>query len=421
MNKQDPMYNYAIIYGWLIKTHGKVQQTKFNKLADELGLDKQGGSTFKTFCKHLIEEQEEVIEKAVSGELTLEDTENYFTEEPLPKDPINIVEPYLENVERNKEQLRNLHKFNRDNAQTQIILRDIFNSLSEQLEEFKEKGELSPLDPAHIYNEGDKEMVVLISDWHVGALISNQYKHGGYDYGILKERLDTLLTEINRNISIYETKKVTVLFVGDLIEGSNMRGNQMYNIEFTTAEQITKGIELLYSFLREVQLMGTQVTFGAVRGNHDRLSGTSNKNEELYNDSAVYVALSQLILLQEHGLLPDVEIIDNREDMYELVAYVADKTILLSHGDTLQRNANVFEKLSHVPEKQDIVVTGHIHNFQLHQHDYNRMHIVVGSPMGYNEYSKKLNLDRTDPSQTILVLEEGVSPIIQNVYLGEEE
>src|SRR5699024_2302867 len=115
------MYNYAIIYGWLIKTHGKVQQTKFNKLAEELGLDKQGGSTFKTFCKHLVEEQEEVIEKAISGELTLEDTENYFTEEPLPKDPINIVEPYLENVERNKEQLRNLHKFNRDNAQTQII------------------------------------------------------------------------------------------------------------------------------------------------------------------------------------------------------------------------------------------------------------------------------------------------------------
>ena len=155
------MYNYAIIYGWLIKTHGKVQQTKFNKLAEELGLDKQGGSTFKTFCKHLVEEQEEVIEKAISGELTLEDTENYFTEEPLPKDPINIVEPYLENVERNKEQLRNLHKFNRDNAQTQIILRDIFNSLSEQLEEFKEKGELAPLHPAHIYNEGDKEMVVL--------------------------------------------------------------------------------------------------------------------------------------------------------------------------------------------------------------------------------------------------------------------
>lgn len=254
------------------------------------------------------------------------------------------------------------------------------------------------------------------------ALLNKTYslkdnKTGGYNFEILKERLQRFVDKTKHEILDRDINHVTVYFVGDLIEHVNMRSvNQAFDTEFTLSEQITKGTRLLIDVLQQLsEVVEGQLRFGIVGGNHDRLQG--NKNEKIYNDNVAYIALDTLINLQELGLFNGVEIIDNRDDIYTIEDKVASQSIIVNHGDNLKGNVN------HIPkfikdQVFDILITGHVHHLRVKQEDYTRQHITVGSTIGYNTYSKELNLSRTAPSQQLLFLEKDSKDIeLKTIYL----
>src|SRR5699024_12870184 len=124
---------------------------------------------------------------------------------------------------------------------------------------------------------------------------------------------------IKQTLSLVEElgiANVYVYHVGDIIEHLTMRNvNQAFDSEFTATEQIAKATSLIIDIL--VQLSKhVHVTFGIVSGNHDRFDG--NKSDKVYNDNVTYIILDTLFMLQNtFGQLPNVTLIDNRDDTSE--------------------------------------------------------------------------------------------------------
>lgn len=417
---EEPNEVYAIVFGHVAKTFGKVQTSKFNKIVEELGYDRVNGKGLRELAERFESDEvlDDLVQKATDGELGIEDLHSYETDrKPFEEEDklFKVITPYQVQHQRNLQANREFNYIQRTGAYTKMLFEDLKDALLEEL-----KG-LDLSTPKKDYSmeltEEGKTLVVLISDFHIGATIEDSYHHGGYNYEILHKRLEELLTEAEKLSQSFPVEDVVCLFLGDMIEGADMRGGQKWGLEYTLAEQIAKGTKTLATVINRLENIAP-VTFGAIRGNHDRLTGQANKKDSIYNDSAMYIILDTLMMLQEQGALQNTEILDNLEDMYDLDVEVRGKIIHTNHGDMLKGKGSHFAKFikNYII---DILVTGHVHNFNIRQDEGERFHVVVGSPMGYNSYSQELQLEKTSPSQTLMLLGDNSSPIIQTVYFKE--
>ena len=408
---------YAIVIGVLGKEEGKIVLTKFNKIIKELGLDKVNSSEFVDIVDTVRENEylNSLKNSALSGELGLGDLRSVDDRKVFTgNDYFKTVSTYVTENERTLSQQREFRKYAKQGAHINILMEDLKKSIIRDLQP------MNTLLESQFYNyvntEKEKSMVVLLSDFHIGALTSD-YTTGGYDFNILKCRLNQFLETVIEDIESKDITDVTVYFVGDLVEHISMRDvNQAFETEFTLAEQISKGTRLIIDILNNIrQYVPGKLTFGIIGGNHDRMQG--NKNQKVYNDNVAFVVLDMLLMLKQQGVLKDIELIDNREDIYNIRDTILGKKIVVNHGDGLKGKGNHIPKFitdSHI----DLLITGHVHHHRITQEDYNRFHIVASSPMGYNNYAKELHLSKTKPSQQILVLEEGTKNIdIKTVFL----
>lgn len=415
LNTQEPMEAYAVVYGYLAKTKGKVQTAPFNKIVTELGFDRVSQKALKDIAKEINESERltGIVEEAIKGNLDLSDLKHYHTEEQTFPDgnPHKVITPYIVEHQRVLKNNREFNKTLREGSYLHILMEDLHRDLQADMKNLKLNGAESI--PEFEVTK-DNKLVVLVSDWHIGAQISDYYDHGGYNFEVLKGRLKKLLVEAKEMAQTNQVDEVICLFGGDMIEGADMRGGQKWGLEFSLSEQIARGSRVLANFLSSLETIAP-VTFGAVRGNHDRLTGQANKQDTIHNDSSMLVILNYLLDLQSYGALPNTYIIDNTEDMYDLEVEVHGKVIHLNHGDMLKGKGSHFPKF--IKDRPiDYLVTGHVHNFRVQQDHKDRMHLVIGSIMGYNDYSKELNLEHTAPNQTLMVMSKGKDPIIKTVY-----
>lgn len=405
---------YAVVFGVLLRDEGKIVSSKFNKIINELGLDRVRAKEIQEIYNEIDADDylADIKEQAIDGEITLDTVEGVTGDKPFEdKKLVDAVSNYVVDNKRRLAELREVRKQQEPHAYTTILMQDLredFKSIEEPILD-RESG-------ITIKESNDKELVVLLSDTHIGYQFKDS-KTGGYNFEILKERMQHFVNKTVKEILERDIRNVTIYFVGDLIEHVSMRNvNQAFDTEFTLSEQITKGTRLLIDVIQQISdVTEGNLKFGMIGGNHDRLQG--NKNEKIYNDNVAYIVLDTLINLQELELFNGIEIIDNRDDVYTIEDQVCGKNIIVNHGDTLKGNVN------HIPkfikdQVFDILITGHVHHLKVKQEDYTRQHITVGSTIGYNTYSKELNLSRTAPSQQLLFLEHNSSDIeLKTVYL----
>lgn len=405
---------YAVVFGVLLRDEGKIVSSKFNKIINELGLDRVRAKEIQEIYNEIDADSylADIKEQATDGEITLDTVEGVTGDKPFEdKKLVDAVSNYVVDNKRRLAELREVRKQQEPHAYTTILMQDLredFKSIEEPILD-RESG-------ITIKESNDKELVVLLSDTHIGYQFKDS-KTGGYNFEILKERIQHFVNKTVKEILERDIRNVTIYFVGDLIEHVSMRNvNQAFDTEFTLSEQITKGTRLLIDVIQQISdVTDGNLKFGMIGGNHDRLQG--NKNEKIYNDNVAYIVLDTLLNLQELELFNGIEIIDNRDDVYTIEDQVCGKSIIVNHGDTLKGNVN------HIPkfikdQVFDILITGHVHHLKVKQEDYTRQHITVGSTIGYNTYSKELNLSRTAPSQQLLFLEPNSDDIeLKTVYL----
>ncbi|QEM41406.1 metallophosphatase [Staphylococcus phage Maine] len=403
----------AVIIGVLFKDEGKIVTSKFNKITKEFGLDRIGKDDLKEIVEDIRQDAylNELKNKAIKGKVTLGDLKDVADNQVFEGNNYHEeVSTYVVAKEKELSHLREQRKHNRHTAYPQIM----FDELKEHMVKELNGSPLVTHTPSSQTNK--EELVVLLSDFHIGANVSDM-TNGGYDFSILQKRLNQLLEDVYLEVAKRDIDNVTVYFVGDLIEHINMRDvNQAFETEFTMAEQISKGTRILIDFLNSVsEYTAGTLRFGMIGGNHDRMQG--NKNQKVYNDNVAYIVLDSLFLLQEQGILNGVELIDNRSDVYNIKDTVAGKHIIVNHGDGLKGKGNHITKF--IEDKHiDLLITGHVHHFSMKQEDFNRMHIVASSPMGYNNFAKELHLSRTKPSQQLLFISsENKDVTVKTVFL----
>lgn len=393
----------AVIIGNLQRTFNKVQVGKYNKLAIDFDLDKETLASLKELILEMGEDDElnKIYLASSRGEIDLDDLRKEFGKDN--DNVFDVLSPYVvENtavLARNRE----FSKLQREGAYLDHLISGMKDGLLKEWSGKKAFRYLNPMVKAK-KEESDRELLLCLSDWHIGALVNNM-DTGGYNFDIFNKRLEKMLEETLRVAKEQGIKRIHVYHIGDIIEHINMRNvNQAFEAEFPATEQIAKGVRVVADVVNTLAGYGFDVTFGMVGGNHDRFQG--NKNDKIHNDNVAYLVIDQLIFLQELGAIdPDVELIDNRSDVYSFKDTVAGKRIKVTHGDNEGKKVDVKIPKHIKDEVIDYLIMGHIHTTRIIQEDFSRFHVYVGSPMGANNYSAENNLPTTSPAQLLMVLD----------------
>ncbi|AAX92316.1 hypothetical protein TwortDSMZ_161 [Staphylococcus phage Twort] len=402
---------YAIVFGVLAKDEGKIVSSKFNKILNEIGIDRVSVNDLKDISEMIHEDDylNGLKNDAILGKVSLKDLESVEGKKVFKDNNyLDTVSTYVVENEKRLSNLRELRKHQKNGAYMEMLMEGLKKDLVKELK--------NPIieDRDILLGHTDKELVLLLSDFHVG--FTSRDLDNKYNFEVLTNRLTKYLDEVQTMVLEHDIDDVSIFFVGDLVEHINMRDvNQAFDTEFTMSEQISKGTRLLIDIIKNVsEMVDGKVTFGIVAGNHDRLQG--NKNHKIYNDSVAYIVLDTLLCMQENGVINDIDIIDNREDIYKFYHKVNNTNICVTHGDSLKGKGKNISKVE-VKENIDVLVTGHVHHFSATQEDFHKTHVVASSPIGFNNYSKELNLSRTSPSQQMLLVDSSKNLTIKTVFL----
>lgn len=132
---------------------------------------------------------------------------------------------------------------------------------------------------AHPVFSSDNDMIVLLSDLHIGATFNNRF--GRYSTDIAKERMAELLHNVLAIQATHNSEACYVLSLGDQISGLIHKTVQVTNRE-NVIDQVKIATELISSFCYELTRVFDHVHFVSVSGNHSRL--TTNKDNAIHDD-----------------------------------------------------------------------------------------------------------------------------------------
>lgn len=139
-----------------------------------------------------------------------------------------------------------------------------------KLEELiKTNGTTTLPDCSHYVEKSDNDLVVIVSDLHIGLNTNNYF--GTYNSDIAAKRLSLYAKEVINLQRTHNSENAYVLLCGDQISGLIHLTTQLENRE-NVIEQVQKAGELLSAFVYELSKYFHTVYVNSVSGNHSRLS-----------------------------------------------------------------------------------------------------------------------------------------------------
>lgn len=207
----------------------------------------------------------------------------------------------------------------------------------------------------NIYPESDNDMIIALSDFHLGVNTNNYF--GKYDSDVAAERLAQYLERIISIKELHNSENAYVLLLGDLINGEIHFTTQLENRENVT-EQIQKTAELISAFVYELSKHFKRVYVNGVAGNHSR---TSFKDQTLRGNR-----LDNLIpwyMKAKLAHLANIAFIDDaNHDSTIGCCTIRGKQYLLVHGDFDDFNEKGLSKLiMMIGYKPYAIFYGHFH------------------------------------------------------------
>lgn len=177
MEYKQPMQVYAVVFGYLIRTFGKIQTSKVNKIVDELGYDKLNVKLLKEYAENIEGDPElsKILEDAVEGNITPNELKGYNTD----KHPISseedihkVVTPYQIEHQRVLRNNREFNKIQREGAYTTILFEDLKEDMLKELRTLSFGSGKPKEEFEYVYEPKSSTIVVLLSDWHIGKLVA---------------------------------------------------------------------------------------------------------------------------------------------------------------------------------------------------------------------------------------------------------
>lgn len=201
----------------------------------------------------------------------------------------------------------------------------------------------------------DNDMVVVLSDLHIGATFDNRF--GRYNTDIAVERMSELLSNVLELQRMHNSENCYVLSLGDQISGIIHKTIQVTNRE-NVIEQIKIATELIANFCYKLSQHFNNVNLISVSGNHSRL--THNKDNAMHDDR-----LDDLISWAVGLSLYNVEnfhVIENDIDTSIALFNIRGKSYVATHGDYDGFTKGDVQKLiATIREFPEAWFTGHLH------------------------------------------------------------
>lgn len=155
------------------------------------------------------------------------------------------------------------------------------------------------------------EDILVTSDWHVGQKTTLEETGGVYEQDIATARMQVakIWKAVERLHSINSSgRRMTTLhhlYLGDLVEGDDMRPSQHRKVEELVTAQLIEGFDLLAWLVRQELTIYEKVVLDITGGNHDRKGkpGDAGLGELGYTDTFMWLAGAFL----ERVLAKDIE------------------------------------------------------------------------------------------------------------------
>lgn len=214
---------------------------------------------------------------------------------------------------------------------------------------FKQNTDLTP--------EDDKELIVLMSDWHLGTVVNSRFNKFNVD--ICKERIDYYLNKTLREIKNNNHHTVHLGALGDFVAGI-IHISSRTQAEEDIVKQIFTVTEKIAEFVLQVAEITPNVNYYSVIGNHGRV--IPNKSEVTSHEEN----FEKMILWHLQARLQNATNITFHEDRDGIVeADIMGEKVIFAHGD-IDRQVNGADKLTqmlgYVPT---YIFLGHTHhNFE---------------------------------------------------------
>ena len=248
---------------------------------------------------------------------------------------------------------------------------DNIKEITEQV--IAELPSLKRLSPPRIV-KGDlkpESWVLELSEYHYGQLVKAVEVGGLSEYNpeIARQRLSLLGEKIIRFLEYYPNKpnELVITCLGDMVDGSILRGNQQSNIEFGVCKQVIEAVELVADFIVMLSAHFPKIRFYGVYGNHARLTPNPKDSPPSENfDLLLYHFIGQR-LKGLKGISVDYT------EAQHMIVEINKHNFWLDHGDTVrgwagypyygadrQKN-NIMSILAMFSEKADYMLMGHHH------------------------------------------------------------
>ena len=210
----------------------------------------------------------------------------------------------------------------------------------------------------------DQELVVGIGDFHYGASFTVCGLYGEeinkYNSGVFECRMMKLIEEIVRIVNTNHPRRVTVMIVGDMLDGL-LRASQISRLEFGVVDSAIRLSEFMCKWL--VKLYSASmipVRVFAVRGNHGEIRPLGSKAGQFPEENMERIVM-HYIAKRFSG--SNVNVIADDAPMWQ-IADVCGYKIMLIHGqgDDIEKIARDHQLMYN--EKIDMFMCGHLHKTQ---------------------------------------------------------
>lgn len=279
----------------------------------------------------------------------------------FPKNPSGtsgVMDGY---VERQKlyDLQRNIRKDLREQSRSELIRETIREAIRDlpkfEIHEMCDSG----------YREAERDLVVGIGDFHYGARFTVTGLYGEeinrYDPEVFEQRMNQLLYEIKAIALSQYADRITVVIVGDLLEGL-LRASQLTRLEYGVVESAIRLSEYLCTWLYELQhKTGLPVRVYGVRGNHGEIRPLGSKAGQFPEENMERVVMHYLY--ERFFENPMITVGDNDAPMVRMVDVVGYKVLLIhGQGNDIENITRDHQNLYY--NKIDMVICGHLHKSQ---------------------------------------------------------
>ena len=220
----------------------------------------------------------------------------------------------------------------------------------------RENGRTTLLPFHTIENHSGNDMVICLSDLHLGLNINNAF--GEYSMDTAEDRLTQYLDHIREVADLYKVENAYVFLLGDLLSGNIHYTVQLENRE-NVVEQVQKAGELIAAFLHHLSGVFNKVYINGVAGNHSRLS---YKDQVLRNERLDNLIPWYLKAKLEH--LKNMEFIDEENaDATIGTVNIRGLEYVLVHGDYDSYSESGISKLvMMLGYRPEAIFYGHLHH-----------------------------------------------------------